>query len=187
MPKITKEEYEEFRKFQEQRSVFDVTTLEEDIDYPIHNLVAMCALAGMSPMFSCCGFDYHGQPTYKSHQYGEPYIMFKRDQEMVILFDYQSKLFGCGWEIRDKKSHVLLNLKVPMNPYWRDPKSPHFSEEMVIALNSLERLLYPLLSPLFKEWVILHDTNATNHSVHLRYWQYPPRTPWKITKESFYI
>ena len=165
--KISKSDYKEFQKFKQQKSVFDVENLEEDIDFPIRNVVAMCALAGMHPMFSCCGFDYHGQPTYKSHQYGEPYVMFKRDQEMSLLFSFQTKL-GFGWELQDRQSHVLLNLKMPMNPYWRDPHSPHFSEEMVIEINRLERNLYPLLEPYFKDWVTLHDTNATNHHATLK-------------------
>jgi len=194
MPNISKNEYEEFKKFrhkQELKKIWEsqesIVNLEDDIDLPIRNLVAMFALCGCSPIYSCCGFDYKGQPYHKSHQYGEPYIMFSiTEASKTILGGIQSELPPTWW-IKAKSNKIFLSRRFAVqNPHWNLPTSPHFMEELVMELSMMEKSLIPLLYPIMQEEVILEDSNEIASKLE-KYWQYTPKNPWVITKDSFYV
>ena len=77
---ISDEDYKEYRTLQHNalfqqklESVRGMKNLRDDIDVPIRKLVAMFALLGCTPLWSCCGFDYDGQPMHKTHEYGNIY------------------------------------------------------------------------------------------------------------------
>src|SRR3990167_10289827 len=77
MPELTEQEFQEYLNLRSLysrekmlESVRSVRCLRDDIDQPIRNCVAYLALLGCNPVWSCCGFDYIGQPIHKSHEYG---------------------------------------------------------------------------------------------------------------------
>jgi hypothetical protein len=47
-----------------------IQNLEDDIDKPMKLIVGAAALIGAKPQWSCCGFNYDGQPAHKDHVYG---------------------------------------------------------------------------------------------------------------------
>lgn len=186
MKKLTDEEYLDYQRLKSLESLSTTYNLEDDIDFPIKNSVALLALAGANPMFSCCGFDYHGQPQHKKHQYGEPYIMLQNDDPTRLVI---SKIYGTqlpyGWKIT-RRGTIMLALTSSNNPHWDSPEIIHYSEMMVIALNDLEHYLWDRLKDSLLDEVILEDTNKTHHK-NLKYWQYPPKNPWVITLDSLTI
>lgn len=187
---ISKTEYQEYLAWKQKKeietSLQETYNLEDDIDFPIRNSVAILALAGCSTMFSCCGFDYHGQPSHKAHQYGEPYIMMRSDHNTeTVLATIQTRL-AFGWRIRKQQGLLFLELIQINSPHWDDSKVIHYSENMVIALNNLEKSLFQNLKDILQEEVIMEDTNK-EHNRNLKYWQYPPKNPWVITLESLTV
>lgn len=164
-------------------SAREIKNLEDDIDLPIKNCIAMLALLGCEPTFSCCGFDYQGQPAHKSHQLGFPYIRMKKNT-MSIAISTDGLDFGKhGWTFREFHGEILLELLTSMNPHWRNKSCIHYSEECVIGIDWLERKLFTGRGN-FKDMVVLKDTNA-NHRAHLKFWQYPPKKPWTIYKSDY--
>ena len=186
MKKLTNEEFLDYQRLKSLESLSNTYNLEDDIDFPIKNSVAILALAGANPMFSCCGFDYQGQPAHKKHQYGEPYIMLQNDEPTKEVLN---KIYGTqlpyGWKIT-KHGHFLLSLTLPNNPHWDSPEIIHYSEIMVISLNNLEKYLWDRLNGSLRDEVILEDTNKI-YNQNLKYWQYPPKNPWVITLDSLTI
>jgi hypothetical protein len=187
---ISKNEYQEYsdwkRKKEIEISLQETINLEDDIDFPIRNSVAILALAGCSVMFSCCGFDYHGQPAHKAHQYGEPYIMMRDDAETQRVLGSVYTRLSYGWKLDRRQGLIFLELVHINNPHWTDPTVVHFSENLVIAINDLEKYLFKNLGDMLQEEVILEDTNK-NHYKNLKYWQYPPKNPWAITLDSLTV
>lgn len=191
MKEITEKQYEEYRNLKRWAkrekvwtSANSIQYLEDDVDAPIKKCVAMCALLGLEPLFSCCGFDYHGQPYHKSHQYGEPYIMLQENEtsKQWLTMGTKEKLVG-GWTIRKFiKGTILLEHKISGNPHWRKKDCIHFAEEIVIGITLLERALLGL-SEHFLPSIVLPDTNQNYKKNGVRYWQYPPKKPWVIKKE----
>lgn len=190
MKTVSDREYKKYEawktKDKVRKSLFETYNLEEDIDFPIRNSVAILALAGATPLFSCCGFDYHGQPEHKAHQYGEPYIMLGNDAQTIQVIGSLFGRLAFGWKFSKEGGVTFLQLTRISNPHWDNKELIHFSEEIVIAINSLEATLFGELSYRFLEEVILEDTNK-NHNKNLKYWQYPPKNPWVITLESLTV
>ena len=182
--RISKENYEEYQQLKEwyekeeiKRSARETNRLEDDIDYPIRNCVAMLALLGCEPTFSCCGFDYEGQPIHKSHQYGEPYIRMKNN---IYSVSASTNMLKMGWWWNVVASEISLQWHAPSNPHWRSPKCIHFPEEMVGAIIYLESFLFSGKNN-FRDVVVLSDTNKKYH----KYWQYPAKKEdWVIKKED---
>ncbi len=186
MKKISDEDYHEYTFLKTQRSLASIERLEDDIDYPIRNCVAMLALSGCSPLFSCCGFDYAGQPFHKAHQYGEPYIMLDTDEQTSRIIGTIFSRLPYGWKVERRGRVIYLELLHINNPHWDSPDKIHFSENIVIKINELEHFLYKNLSDVFLTSVTLGDTNQ-NHIKNLKYWQYIPKEPWVITLDSLNI
>lgn len=159
------------------QSMTSTTKLEDDIDLPVKKCVAMFALLGFQPIFSCCGFDYHGQLYHKSHQYGEPYFMFSENEKSKSLIGVK---YG-AW-IGEKRHAILLIAKVKGNPHWRKKDCIHFSEECVISIGALERWLLSNTS-IMVDTITLQDTNQNYKKSGIRHWQYEPKEPWIIRKD----
>ena len=184
---ISNEDYELFMNLKSKAqniytmsSAKDIKNLEDDIDLPIKRCVAMLALLGCEPTFSCCGFDYDGQPIHKSHQKGFPYIRIKKNDISNPLAKLDLK---GDWRFRDMGNEWALELTTFMNPHWRNPSCIHYSEECVIGINYLDDMLSKL-SPSFRQKVVLEDTNLS-HASRLKFWQYPPKNPWTILKDDY--
>lgn len=182
------EEYKNLKKWAKKEKVWvsakGIEYLEYDVDAPIKKSVAMLALLGLEPLFSCCGFDYHGQPYHKSHQYGEPYIMVKDNQiSRSWLTMGENGNIGRGWRIRKHvKGTLIIIFKAQGNPYWRKKDCIHFSEESAIGIANLESMLSGLKENFFSG-IVLEDTNQNYKKSGVRHWQYPPKKPWVIKKE----
>lgn len=187
--RITKEEYEEYqslKKWAEREnilsSVKSITRLEDDIDRPIKKCVAMLALLQCEPTFSCCGFDYDGQPFHKSHQYDKPYIRMKANKYSIALI---SSPIERGWWVKKIFNEISLEFSVNSNPDWRNPNCIHFSEEIVGGINYLERLLISGKDNMVDE-IVLEDTNQKSKA-KISEWQYPPKEAWVIRKPDFVL
>jgi hypothetical protein len=185
MPEITNEQFEEYEKLKKWakregvlKSARDVTKLEDDIDAPIKNCVGMLALLGCEPTYSCCGFDYTGQPFHKSHQYGRPYIIMRsnsRTLDFVQILLHQKST----WYVDTiDKNFCAVQVMCGMNPYWRKEECIHFAEECVIAISWLEKILFQLKTVMFPR-IVIEDTNQSVKN-DIEYWQYPPKSPWIV-------
>lgn len=184
--RITKEQYEEYQKLKKWAerekiltSAKSVKKLEDDIDEPIKKCVAMLALLRCEPTFSCCGFDYDGQPFHKSHQYGEPYVRMKSNLYSLAL---TSQPLQYGWQAAMVVGEVTLVWKSHGNPHWRNTNCIHYSEEIVGAIGWLEWALSQNKDKMLDE-VTLEDTNKKNRGIN-RFWQYPPKKDWVVRKKD---
>lgn len=191
----------EYAEYQHLRSLYRLETklesvrrlksLEQDIDAPIRPVVAMLALLGCEPIWSCCGFDYAEQPVHKSHEYGTVGIAIK-DNEAIrrvggLLLQAHNIAFqekrNC-WRLRGGLHYgdriIYLMSGIEDGNLWPDRDSIHYSEPGAIAIGLLKRFLFSLKDT-FLEQAVLGDFNAVYKS---RYpdWQYPPLTDWVINR-----
>lgn len=189
--RINKDEYEEYQNLKKWakregvlRSAKDITRLEDDIDLPIKNCVGMFALLGCKPMYSCCGFDYDGQPIHKSHQYGRPYFILGSGKRTTqIAFDFSQ--IKSNWFFRPgQNGTAILELHAGMNPYWRKEDCIHFAEECSSNIGWLEKTLW-LGEPSMADCIELIDTNSIVKK-HIKFWQYPPKESWLVYKSEVY-
>lgn len=191
MPEITDEqfsEYEQLKRWAKREMVFksakEITKLEDDIDKPIKNCVAMFALLGCQPFYSCCGFDYSKQPFHKSHQYGRPYIMLSDSERTAQILEILSRQKTVWYAEKGAQGYVNLQVMAGMNPHWRKEECIHFAEECVISIKWLECFLVVLKSGMLEE-VVIEDTNLRAKK-DLEYWQYPPKEPWVILRSEVF-
>lgn len=179
------------------KSANSMKSLENDIDIPIKTIVGMFALMGCCPKFSCCGFDYAGQPIHKTHEYGNAYVMLddNHNTKEVIDFLVGKKLVEDtfkktsrwrSWKIeKDRQVFVALAfdwLESERDYPWTKTNCIHYAEKGVIGLNYLRKHLYRIRNA-FLEEITLTDTNEQLHK-NLAYWQYPALESWKINKEE---
>lgn len=188
MKTITEKQYRQFqdlKRWAKKERVFQsadsVKKLEDDVDLPIKKCVAMFNLLRIPTLFSCCGFDYKGQPYHKRHQYGDPYIIV---QENVNTSNWmENDCIKGGWSLKPHiKGYLKLVTEINKNPHWRDKNCIHYAEESVLAISYLERWLQKL-SIYFIEEVTVYDTNQNYSKNGIRFWQYPAKTEWVIRKD----
>lgn len=187
---LSEEEYEEYQQLREwakkqkvYQSLESITELKDDIDLPIRKCVAMVALLGCEPTFSCCGFDYAGQPFHKSHQYRQPYIKMKSNWFSTRFYMNANVILSkFGWNFRPMGQEYILELLVSMNPHWMKTECIHSSEECVIGIANLEWALKSFSSE-FAEEVTIRDTNES-HRERLKFWQYPPKKEWVVRRDK---
>lgn len=204
---ISDEDYKEYRILQHNAifqqkliSIKELQNLKNDIDAPIRKLVAMFALLGCEPMWSCCGFDYDGQPMHKTHEYGDVYIILKNSLRVIEILEVllnekvikvsKREMLADDDQWRTWASGNLVFLQsdfdffhVESNYPWRDHNCVHFSELSIIKIDELEQELLRLFSNKFMDTVILKDTNYLRKQ-RLYNWQYPVLDDWVITKED---
>lgn len=199
MPEVSDDELSEYQHLKGiytreliQKSLDNMTRLEDDIDVPIKRCVMAFALLGCQPIWSCCGFDYSGQPIHKSHQYGRCYFILGNNYKTSwlthnILFDSKTLLGAVYWEISNK-SESMVDLHCTfsnMIPQWDNRDSLHYSEQIVQHIHCLENWLMSF-SSLFEESAVIKDTNKAYKDV-FQSWQYPVREDWIITKEDLLL
>ena len=201
MKKISDEEYEQFQILKQNAesqanfdSVRETKYLENDIDTPIRKLVAMFALLGCEPQFSCCGFDYDGQPLHKTHEYGCVYFILDDNSEteevIQILMDRNIVVEDDGktdkWTTWKNAGGVILRTAFTKKhdsmdyPWVAKRTCIHYSEVAALNISVLERALRSL-SDWFAPVVTLYDTNTEYRNRRkVSEWQYPGLEPWTI-------
>lgn len=174
-------------------SAKSITKLEDDIDKPIRKCVAMLALLGLQPVWSCCGFNYDGQPIHKDHTYGNAYIsiiddtkcedFIKEIQEVLNEKPIVYSLFS--WKgnryISDGERLVGFETTIVRDGQWNTKQSIHFSEHGATYIKYLEMMLLEF-EDRFLDKQILVDTNVA-YKLTFPHWQYPAKEPWEFTKE----
>jgi hypothetical protein len=189
MKTISDQEYEEYlslKNWISKQEILDsaksITRLEDDIDAPVKKCVAMLALLGCEPVYSCCGFDYDGQPLHKSHQYGRPYFILTMSEKTVAFLDFLVRKKSTWYAVGgNHPKWTNVELMVGMNPHWRKEECIHFYEESLVGILQMEKILIGLHSYM-AESVELVDTNY-KAKTQAKHWQYPPKEPWHIKKE----
>lgn len=199
MIEITEKEFQEYQLLKASihnekmqkiwNSVNSIKNLEDDVDKPIKNCVALLALLECQPVFSCCGYDYQGQPIHKSHQYNEPYIKLSRNVFSIKLienFDYNSP-----WKFTTHSSISIgmidLELIRKKTKWSNDIKSIHFSEGIADCIPWLENFLSNYAKERYKiipDQVVLTDGNH-QWKKWFKYHEYPPKESWVIKKEDY--
>jgi len=197
MISITKEEYDRLKllEFTErrvivQRSMTDVLTLEDDIDKPIRNIVAMINLLGCRTIWSCCGFDYAGQPEHKFHEYGAIYIRIMFSNAAYSLgYNLMRCRLPLPWMVTAYQTGgaVETQLKAQFAPaehlrMWDNVICPHYSESAAFAIHNLEQILSSFREN-FTDEVVINDTNKEFRE-SFENWQYAPKTSWTIRKKD---
>ena len=184
---------EEFRKSQEA-----ITDLIDDVDEPVRRCVAFLNLLAVETIWSCCGFDYQGQPKHKTHEYGNVYFRCVATPEAyqvaINVLNYKPDLIS----VEKNPWYVMMYANGPIaeiqfkyaghvdwnNPNsWQYPGSPHFHEQRVVAIDILERALLTMTEQM-KDEVILKDCNVTMKRKHTA-WDYAPKNPWHIKKVDY--
>jgi len=177
-------------------SILSMRKLENDIDLPIKTIVGMFALLGCQPRFSCCGFDYDGQPIHKTHEYGNAYVMLQNNENTKRIINYflehkfiidtiEKTSKWRTWTV-DQDNVVFMALAFDWedskrNYPWTNKNCIHYAEKGVIGLYYLRKILYTL-NELFLDDTIIKDTNSGYKKVG--YWQYPILDDWKVNKSE---
>ena len=185
---------EEYKLFQVWRSMDEVTCLEKDIDEPIRKVIALLALLGCKSAWSCCGFDYAGQPIHKSHQYGVCGIALldtKRARKIVKFIEasdglpFQNRNNAWKWSYYTLYGDDLIYIQsdIETKNTWPDKDCIHYSEPGVIAIGLLENFLIKFKDD-FLESVIVKDHNAI-YKKRYQNWQYQPKADWLIQKSDW--
>lgn len=190
--KISEEQYEEYqslKKWAEKEKVFQsakqITKLEDDIDFPIKKCVAMLALLGCKPLYSCCGFDYEGQPYHKSHQYGRPYFILTASESTFNFIDFLRRNRTLWYASQGANSSVVnIELMAGANPHWRKEECIHFSEECVINIYRMEKILERAKDFMADEADLMDSNEGAKKEI--KYWRYPPKEPWRILKKDLF-
>lgn len=185
-------------------SVRSLKSLKEDIDIPIRTLVATFALLGCEPLWSCCGFDYDGQPLHKTHEYGNAFIFFRETNQTQKIVDsliehkvVQNKEKGSGMDSKtndwitytfERRIHLASNFDYyqKKSDYpWSKNSCIHYPELAIIQINGLGWHVCKLFSNELLDTVTLHDTNK-RYKDNLVDWQYPVLEDWIIHKEDVF-
>lgn len=170
--------------------------LKNDIDVPMRKLVAMFALLDCSPLWSCCGFDYDGQPMHKTHEYGDTYIMFHDTPRTKAIL----KILSAGkwvdgfredtskWISWQNKNIIYLRSDFDyehgkIGYPWSLNHCIHYPELSVLRIKELQDLLFLYFADEFMDIAVLRDTNRSQ-KWHVSNWQYPALEDWIITKEE---
>lgn len=161
--------------------------LRDNIDEPIRRCIAGMALLGFKTVFSCCGFNYKGQPKDRSHLIGKPYmyleytassfqylplLMMSTSWRLNFLTGRKFDFFGQGW---NGSNHI-----------WNKEESIHHYEAAAIQIQSLENRLTtdPFFLRHMLDEVEIVDGNH-EYKKQVKHWQIDGSEPWLVTKENF--
>ena len=174
------------------KSVKSITRLEDDIDEPLKTCVMALALLGCEPVWSCCGFDYAGQPIHKSHEHGRCGIRLRDNDKTVWLVEqFQNNLpmyqrYANHWYFTKGTEHsrefYSLLCDIERGNAWPDRDGIHYSEPGVISIAVLESWLWGWEEH-FSTKAVLKDSNS-EYQHRFYHWQYPPKADWVIRKSA---
>ena len=196
-------EYQQLKRNARVQSNFDsvrqLGALKNDIDVPVRSLVVMLALLGCEPLFSCCGFDYDGQPSHKTHEYGCVYFQMRSNNwsNIVLATLENSKIINKltnkspdweWWKIKDtlflRSAFTLFHDK--NYPWVTSEDCIHYSEVGVLNIDRLEKALWGLRER-FSDVAEIVDTNHVyKNDRNIRNWQYPTLEPWSVTIDDVF-
>ncbi len=194
---VTDEQFDEYLSLKSKYildSAHAVTRLENDIDAPIKRTVALLALLGCEPVWSCCGYDYHGQPVHKNHKpYGTCWVRMKENESSLWLVDEvksnppeYNDIFRM-WEACKttvyKHQYTVVQSEFGAGSSWPDRNCIHFSEAAAIALSVMETYLCQFEDRMLDS-VELGDYNA-EYRERFPHWEYPPKESWVVRKEEW--
>ena len=174
-------------------SIRSLSHVGDDIDEPVKTALMGLALLGCDPLWSCCGFDYMGQPIHKSHQYNYTWFVLNDSPTARWL---HTEWLGNPPSIKDSYNywkmwghrqfgniHWTLSADLKRGNTWPDENDPHFSEPGVIAIAQLENWLEKYIYAMADE-VVLHSANE-EYRREFPHWQYPILPNWTVTKDEF--
>ena len=159
--------------------------LEDQIDVPIKKCVAMINLLGLKTLWSCCGFDYRGQPKFKDHGDAHIYINFNDGINKINELLFIRSKSGWSLSIADVSCTEAWHLEAPSvfgDEMWSKKDSIHFHESSNISIKNLETVLVDMKELMLEE-VVLMDENSTMKEL-FEYWQHEPAEDWVIKKEE---
>lgn len=171
--------------------------LKNMLDKPMVEPVAYLNLLGCRTLWSCCGYHYKGETEGKSHMLGNTQILMVADAhsfEVVIrLFNEnpQMAVFPKWSALLDVKplQGSILNLRFAFRvsdaDNWWNPKSAHFHEGPVLAIDALVRGLRSMESDM-KDEIILVDQNAIMKAHTQGLWDFEPGEAWTIRKSDYF-
>jgi len=178
-------------------SVRGLSSVREDIDVPMLNLVAMFALLECSPLWSCCGFDYDGQHIHKTHEYGGAYIAMRKNEKSLSVVDELIKNQAVFFRAVETDKWTtwtdsFVYVKTDFDYFhakseypWSNKSCIHYPELAVIKILELERALFSMKDK-FVDSAVLHDTNSKYKEVNYN-WQYPGLEDWIVTTADLSI
>ena len=189
---ITTEQYAEYEELKSRyrreliwASAGGIGSLRDDIDEPIRECVMALALLGCEPMWSCCGFDYEGQPMHKQHEYGRVGFLLTDSEAtwgMVERFKASGVPFKEKWRFEGRVNDGVLSAAMwaefEREGSWQDKDCIHYSELGITYTRYLLEFLLSLRSE-FQSRVVLRDTNVV-YKERFPHWQYPPKADWVI-------
>ena len=208
---IKNEEYDEYQKLKENAliqskfdSVRNTKYLKDDIDVPIRSVIAMLALLGCEPLFSCCGFDYDGQPLHKTHEYGCVFFQMKKNKQSEILIatlEHLDIVVKLSKEIVDDwiwewwELNNIIFLRSAFTRQHKDNRYPwvdkrtciHYCEMGVLNINRLEKALWKMKDYMLDEVTIVDTNNDYKTDKNIRNWQYPGLEPWAVTIDDVFM
>ena len=167
-------------------------TVLDDIDAPILKCVKMFTLLGCKTVWSCCGFNYEGQPKWKSHTYNCPYVRMNADAKTFklmykivddLVFAHTNQWYITLASKPQQKPQFGIGCNFNGTKDWTDKDCPHMHERCVSAIDLLEKKLLSFKDQ-FKEKVILRDSN-TDMTKQLEYWQFKGKAPIEVLKSEF--
>ena len=190
MPEITDFEWEEYSRLKtaakhdlDARSIQD-TSLEDDIDAPIKKCVMAFALLKCEPMWSCCGYDYLGQPLHKWHEYGRVFFILKNNESSKMVIGGLATVGKGAWVVKYRNQDTIdfhFNFFNPI-PEWDNRDCPYYYEPAAVSIGNIEAYLLSLKHLMF-QGVWLQDTSKM-YAITWPAWEYPPRPDWLIRKED---
>lgn len=158
--------------------------LEHHIDAPIKNCIMGLNLLGLTTKWSCCGFDYQGQPSFKSHVHGRPHVVVDycngKLLDRLVYIAMRS-----GWKLELSQVSCTnawqLSSQSSLNQgSWARTDSAHFHEGPNTKIKSLEHALMSLWEYM-NDLVVLRDQNHVMETIY-EHWQYKGLDDWEIKK-----
>lgn len=172
-----------------------IKRLEDEIDRPLKRSIALLNLLGFKTKWCCCGFDYQGQPSHKSHTYDSLQIFIEDNEDtkkFFILF-LDSMHQNDGWSVqlfRLAGQNTCWALTTPFGAAnigapadWNKHTSEHYHEVPNIKIKALEDFLVQL-GECMEDETTLEDSNAAMTKVY-RDWNVAPSEPWVIKKTDW--
>ena len=206
---IKNEEYDEYKLLKENAliqskfdSVRETKYLKDDIDKPVRSVVVMLALLGCEPLFSCCGFDYDGQPLHKTHEYRCTFFQMRkneRSEKLIVTLEHLDIAVKLSkelandwtWEWWGLDNKILLRSAFTRqhkdNRYpWVDKRTCiHYCEVGALNINRIEKLLWKMKGFFLDEAIIMDTNNIYKHNNSS--WQYPGLEPWTVTIDDIFV
>lgn len=166
--------------------------LEDHIDDPIKKVVAGLALLRFIPLMSCCGFSYDGEKVKKKHNYNRPYVYLEYLNmppankalliDLIQMSGWNMTGFGEGQKFVDLSGPTW---RVAMPLGWDEKDSPHQHESPNLIIQRMEFYLSRYKQSFLPEVEIVDGNKWYKEELKLKYWQYKPTNPWKVTPEIF--